>query len=125
MNLALNRIEMAVLVVNMAAMRKNLKRGFKSNYGKQEGKEILSHFDAAKEALEIGMEELDDDHQEKIIHFNVKELNTLNSFIPWYVKEMEMTFDAAKKKIKGENQKVIDTLKRVIAKIDQVKVDHA
>lgn len=121
MILKTSRLEIAVLILHMSIMRKNVKKGFKSNYGKDEGKEILQSFDSVKATLEASFKVLEDDGKETELHFNVVEVNTLSSFVDWYTAELEVTFEAAGRKIPEADQRNINTLKEIKDKIDQTK----
>jgi len=81
MIIELSRVEMAVLSVNMAALRKNVRKGFKSNFGKQEGQEKLEVYDEIKAALNDGIEKTDEE-QKRELHFNKYEIDMLNDFVP-------------------------------------------
>jgi len=124
MILNLSRVEMAVLSVNMAALRKNVRKGFKSNFGKQEGQEKLEIYDEIKAALNDGIEHTEEE-QEKELHFNKNEIDMLNDFVPWYLLELEITYEAAGKKLKGEDQQVIETLQGIKEKIERVIENYA
>lgn len=121
MILKTSRLEIAVLILHMSIMRKNVKKGFKSNYGRDEGKEILQSFDSVKSTLEASFEVLEDDGKETELHFNVAEVNTLSSFVDWYTAELEVTFEAAGRKVPEADQRNINTLKEIKDKIDQTK----
>lgn len=125
MILELNRVEMAVLSVNMAALRKNVRKGFKSNFGKQEGQEKLEIYDEIKTALNNGIEQTEEEEQERELHFNKNEIDMLNDFVPWYLLELESTYEEAGKKIKGEDKKVIETLQTIKEKIERVIENYA
>lgn len=121
MILKTSRLEIAVLILHMSIMRKNVKKGLKSNYGRDEGKEILQSFDSVKSTLEASFEVLEDDGKETELHFNVVEVNTLSSFVDWYTAELEVTFEATGRKVPEADQRNINTLKEIKDKIDQTK----
>lgn len=124
MIIELSRVEMAVLSVNMAALRKNVRKGFKSNFGKQEGQEKLEVYDEIKAALNDGIEKTDEE-QKRELHFNKYEIDMLNDFVPWYLLELEVTYETAGKKLKGEDQKVMETLQGIKEKIERVIENYA
>ncbi|SGI72142.1 Uncharacterised protein [Mycobacterium tuberculosis] len=125
MILNISKVEMAILVVHMSAMRQNVRKGFKSNYGRKEGKEVLSSYDEVKLAFQQAIEGLEDDSQAVDLHFNIKEVNMLHSFVSWYAAELELTFEAAGKKAGEEDQKQIDTFNEIKNRIEKVLEDYA
>lgn len=124
MILKLEKVEAAVLSVNMQALRKNVKRGFKSNFGKQEGQEKLEVYDEIKAALNAGIEESEEEG-EKEYHFNKNEMDMLSDFVPWYLLELEVTYEAAGKEIKGEDKQVIETFEIIKEKLEKVNENYA
>ncbi|MDQ0412882.1 hypothetical protein [Mesobacillus stamsii] len=124
MIIELSRVEMAVLSVNMAALRKNVRKGFKSNFGKQEGQEKLEVYDEIKAALNDGIEKTEEE-QKRELHFNKYEIDMLNDFVPWYLLELEVTYETAGKKLKGEDKKVMETLQGIKEKIERVIENYA
>lgn len=92
MQLLLKKIEMATLVLHMSIMRKNVKKGFKSRYGKKEAKELLNHFDDLKKCLVDGLEGIEDenDYYEKIIGFSERNITILSEFLNWYISEVKL-----------------------------------
>lgn len=125
MILNISKVEMAILVVHMSAMRQNVRKGFKSNYGKKEGKEVLASYDEVKLVFQQAIEGLEEDNQAVDLHFNIKEVNMLHSFVSWYAAELELTFEAAGKKAGEEDQKQIDTLNEIKKRIEKVLEDYA
>lgn len=125
MILNINKVEMAVLVVHMSAMRQNVRNGFKSNYGRKEGKEILISYDEVKSAFQQAIEGLEEDHQAIDLHFNIKEVNMLHSFVTWYAAELELTYEAAGKKAGEEDQKQIDMFNEIKNRVEKVLEDYA
>lgn len=124
MILKLTKAEMAVLSVNMQALRKNVKRAFKSSFGKQEGEEKLTIYDEIKAALNNGIEIMMEENEERELHFNKQEINTLHDFSPWYLSELKETYKIAGKEFKGEDKQVIDTLMISNEKLEEVKVNY-
>lgn len=125
MILNISKVEMAILVVHMSAMRQNVRKGFKSNYGRKEGKEVLASYDEVKSAFQQAIEGLEDDSQAVDLHFNIKEVNMLHSFVSWYAAELELTFEAAGKEAGEEDQKQIDTFNEIKNRIEKVLEDYA
>ncbi|MBG9585540.1 hypothetical protein [Cytobacillus firmus] len=125
MILNISKVEIAILVVHMAAMRQNVRKGFKSKYGRKEGKEVLVSYDEVKSALQQAIDGLKEDHQAVDLHFNIKEVNMLHSFVSWYAAELEFPFEATGKKAGEEDQKQIDTFKEIKKRIEKVLEDYA
>ncbi|MCS0827836.1 hypothetical protein NX029_28520 [Cytobacillus firmus] len=125
MILNISKVEMAILVVHMSAMRQSVRKGFKSNYGRKEGKEVLASYDEVKSAFQQAIEGLEEDHQAVDLHFNIKEVNMLHSFVSWYAAELELTFEAAGKQAGEEDQKQIDTFNEIKNRIEKVLEDYA
>lgn len=118
MDLFLSDIEIPVLLLSMKISRKNVKKGFKANYGGKDGKEILKDYDDIISLLESNLEPLDNVEIREFFSLEDSKLNVLYSFLSWYVPEVEKAFRKAKKKISGEDQEQISTLKGLINKID-------
>lgn len=124
MILRANKLELAVLILHMSIMRKNIKKGFKSNYKSDKGKGVLTSFDTVKTTLQEGFEALEDEINEVDLHFNIVEVNTLSSFIDWYISEVDLTFEAAGKKVQKADQEQMELLKEVKTKIDVLKIEY-
>lgn len=114
--------EEAALLLNMKIARKNVKKGFKSNYGSKRGKEILSDYDKVIELLE---NELDSSKQEGAISLEISEFNVLHSFVTWYVSEFESLYAKAGKELTGEDKEQINTLKSVNEKLKKKALAYA
>ncbi|WP_256816708.1 hypothetical protein [Cytobacillus sp. Bac17] len=125
MILNISKVEMAILVVHMSAIRQNMRKVLKSNYGKKEGKELLASYDEVKSAFQQAIEGLEEDRQAVDLHFNIKEVNMLHSFVTWYAAELELTFEASGKKVGEEDQVQIDTFNEIKRRIDKVLEDYA
>lgn len=119
MVLKAKKIEVSVLLLHMAIMRKNIKKGFKSNYGAKEGKELLKSYDEVKEYLKAAFEELTENQQVKELHFNEKNITMIASFLSWYVLELEITLVDSKNK-NPEDWSHVQVLKEFKENIDQV-----
>lgn len=124
MLLKANKLEIAVLILHLSIMRKNVKKGLKNNYGKKEGKEILQSFDEVKVNLEDSLYLLEEDHQEAEIIFSENELNMVSSFLDWYIPEIELTYEAAKKKLHKEEQEQLKLLQAAKEKFDEMKLEY-
>lgn len=117
----LKKIEISVLLLHMAIMRKNIKRGFKSNYGQSKGKEMLSSYDIVKDELKTAFEGLEDqpESQVKEVHFNIKQVEMLQSFLNWYSLELELTLDSANNNNK-EDREQLSIIKQVQERTKEV-----
>lgn len=87
MILQLEKNEMAALVLHMSIMRKNVRKGFKSNYGSQ-SKEVLKSYDEVKNTVIKQLEGLEEDPGCMVFHFNILEINMLHSFLGFYMAEL-------------------------------------
>lgn len=123
MYIKLEKIEMSVLLLHMKITRKNVKKGFKNNYGSKEGKELIKQYDDITNFLENSIEGLEEGENEQI-HLNEQEFNLLHSFLTWYVTEIEITFEAAGKKIAGENKEHLDILQKINDEVNRVKLNY-
>lgn len=129
MIIQLEKEEIAILSLHMQMSRTNVKRGFKSNYGSKEGKEVLASYDEVKYALNEKLN-LDDTGQDiegpQILHFNIKEIRMMDSFLTWYLKELAALDKAlGEKKISQEDQYHIELLKTVKDKVDELQAAYA
>lgn len=89
MILNLNKTEVAVLLLHLTLMRKNVKKGFKK---KENGEEVFNSFETVRLSLEEAIEKMEDKEIETIeLHHNIKEINTLDSFLSWYIEKLERT----------------------------------
>lgn len=120
MKVEFTQIEIVVLTYNMAIMRNNIKKVLKSNYGKSNGKELLTIYDNVKRTFENYCSEEEGEVNE--IDFSIQELNVLKSFISSYVNELETTFQKAGYNPTEEDQYQIDTLNAVKSKIEELEV---
>lgn len=122
----------ATVVLHMSIMRQNVRNVFKKNYGKQQGKQLLESYDEVKNTLEkvLGTEEAET--EEKLLeeaqevhefHFNVLEVQTLSSFLNFYIPTLE---DFLKKSgtIQEADQGQLDTLVEVKGELDELKEIH-
>jgi len=109
-----NKQQLAALVLHMSIMRKNVKKGLKSNYGSKEGKELVKVFDQIKEQLQEALLTLEvtpeEDTQETILLFEENELILMRSFLSWYVTEIEVTYEVAGKHFDQEEKEQIELL---------------
>lgn len=119
MILTLKKIDAAVFILHMSIMRKNIKKGFKLNHGKSEGKELIKVYDEVKEALDRGMEPLEHEEEEMEIDFDEKQIEMIYSFSNWYIPELEKTLKKAGK-INKEDQRQLYILKEIKEKTEQV-----
>jgi hypothetical protein len=119
MILKLDKTEISVLLLHLAMMRNNVKKFLKK---KENGKEILQSFDEVKIALENVMEDIDIEESENKLftfHFNIKEIEMLESFLAWYPNQLENTLKQAGK-VKNEDKKQLECLKKIHDQLKQV-----
>lgn len=129
----LNGLEASVVVLNMAVMRQNVRNGFKRNYSKQQGTKNLKSYDAVKSTLEeaIGTEKEEDEQKlleeaRKIheFHFNVMEVQTLSSFLNFYIPTLEDFLKKQGRPIQEEDQGQLDTMNGIKKQLDELKAIH-
>lgn len=124
MIVTVNKLQIAVVVLHMSIMRKNVKKVLKSNYGSKEGKGLLNIFDGAKEQLEVAFESLEKDTDLIQLNFNENELNIICSFLSWYIREYELTYEVAGKELHQEDKEQLDLLKDFNSKLESLKEDE-
>ncbi|MEF7566342.1 hypothetical protein V4V35_25465 [Bacillus infantis] len=121
-SISLSRVEVAVLIFHMNIMRKNVKKVFKKNYGKEDGKELLSYYDKSLDKLADLLESVKEG-EEGSLDMDEKEMNVLSSFVSWYALELELTLDQADSK-KNEDEAQLQALKDILEKLEQEKEEH-
>ncbi len=120
MLIRLEKKEVGALLLHMSIMRKNVRKGFKSNY-KGDSKSVLASYDEVKNTLTQVLESDSNDWND--LHFNIKEVEMLHSFLEFYTKEIDRTF--LDKKISVEDQQQIDSLHEVKIKVDEMILSYA
>ncbi len=131
MILNLSKGDISVLLLSMTITRKNVRNGFKRNYGKTESKEILASFDEVKQSLEEIIDPVEENEEANpkemhILHYNIKEIDVIHSFILWYLPKLTETLEEATKgKINDEDQRQIEVLNRILSKVDKLKEVNA
>lgn len=116
--LQLEKKEMASLVLHMAIMRKNVRKGFKKNYG-NEAKEVLSSYDEVKKTMIQVLEKMGEQEGKKELHFNIKEIDMLQSFLGFYIEKVEEEIKL--NKMSEEDRDQIECLKSIDEKVDILK----
>lgn len=119
MNLVLNLLEKSILGLHMKIIRKNIKKGFKKNYGSKQGKELINQYDLILSRLEIEKEE------ETILSLDLDQDNLLKSFLNWYITQLQDTFEKTGVKIIGEDQEHLNILKVIQNKLNKVCLAYA
>lgn len=122
MILRIEQQETGTLLLHMAIMRKSVRKGFKKNYGSN-SIEVLRSYDEVKETL-INVLERDNCAAWYDLHFNIKEVEMLHSFLDFYTKELQKTFDNAPK-ISEEDTQQIQALNNIKIKVDEMMVAYA
>lgn len=77
--------ELSITLLHISNMRKEVKKGFKRTYGKDDYKEKMKLFDDAKGILEASLSESEESEQEIDVHFSSAEIEFLNAFLEWYL----------------------------------------
>ncbi|MEH7126029.1 hypothetical protein V7127_22720 [Bacillus sp. JJ1773] len=116
MILVFAREELATLVLHMNIMRHNIKKGFKSNYGRSEGKEKLKVYDDIKGRFGSDLEV----EEKSFYDFNIEkeEMNMLHSFLKWYVEEIKLSAEDQGADIEKDEQ--IQILDKLSIKINNI-----
>lgn len=117
MILLLNEQEMAVLVLHMSVMRKNVRKGFKSNSSVAH-KEALASYDEVKNAVSEVLEGTDE-KVEQVLNFNIKEVDMLHEFLQFYIGELESELSQGKL-TDVANQ--VTYLKNILVKVQDLKI---
>lgn len=122
MEVSLNKIEMATLVLHMSLMRKNIKKVFKSNYGKKDGKELLNVYDSIKDLLVDQLDQLENSvkESENIFILNEHQYSMLIQFLNSYLLEIELEIEG--NNIREENKQHINILSRIKEKLSKLVV---
>jgi hypothetical protein len=108
--LALNHPDIAVMVLHMNFMRPTIKKGFKANYGRSEGKEKLKVYDEVKEKI-VNEFEANEHAEEHEIELTEQQIDMLHSFINWYVSELKKDGD-------HKDNDILQSLERIKEKIN-------
>lgn len=92
MEITLNQLEEATLLLHMTAIRKNVKKGFKKAYESQEAKQNLMIYDKVIESLKsscLG------ESAATVYYFESEEINMILSFLNFYIPELKGLLAAA------------------------------
>lgn len=119
MELSLSKKEIACLILHMHAMRTNIKKVLKSNYGRKEGKKHLKTYDQVKDLLKIHFQQLENEGEKEknaIITFGETHIKMLFSFVCIYLDKLDTFLEEAKSK--DENQEQIEILKQIKEKLE-------
>lgn len=122
MILVFTQEELATLVLHMNIMRHNIKKGFKSNYGRSGGKEKLKVYDEIKGRFGSGLEE----EEKSFYDFNldVEEMDMLHSFLVWYVQEIKLSAEDQGADVeKDEQLTILDRLSVKISNIVEMVIE--
>ena len=103
----LERSELAVLVLHLNAMRNNIKKGFKRNYGLLEGKKKIKLYDEMKESFSLTFEQENENGTE----LDQEQLDMLQSFLEWYIEELSL--EAEDEGMNYKENESIQALERV------------
>jgi hypothetical protein len=122
MILRIEQQETGTLLLHMAIMRKSVRKGFKKNYG-SDSIEVLRSYDEVKETL-IRVLEGDSAAAWYDLHFNIKEVEMLHSFLNFYTEELQKTFDNAPK-ISEEDTQQIQALNNIKIKVNEMRIAYA
>lgn len=118
MILSLNKKEMAALTLHMYIMRKNVRKGFKSNYGSQ-AKSVLSSFDDVKNTTAQALEGMGEEESNHTFNYNINEIDMLHSFLSFYLIETRKEF--SEQDLNSEDQEQINCLESIKSKVEHLK----
>lgn len=118
MMITLSRPEMAALTLHMYIMRRNVRKGFKRNHGKSSGA-VLAAYDEVKNTTAHALENLTEDEQGFTFHYNIQEIDMIQSFLSFYLAEIEKEMNAAD--LNQEDQDQLVYLQAVKDKVDLLK----
>lgn len=119
MILNLETKEVAVLVLHMSIMRKNVRKGFKSNYG-NEAKEILVSYDEVKNTMISALKEMAEQEEKRDFNFNIREIEMLSSFLDFYIVQFQAVIDESKDNVSQEDKLQVDYLHIIKSKVDSL-----
>ncbi|MFO1442685.1 hypothetical protein KDN24_05590 [Bacillus sp. Bva_UNVM-123] len=105
MTLILDKVELSLLILHMNVMRNNIKKGFKSNYGRIEGKRMIKVFDDIKDCF--NSEFTGEERELYEFNFETDEIDMLHSFIAWYVQEIKLSAEIQGADIEKDEQVVV------------------
>lgn len=121
MILRMNQPEVASTVLHMAIMRKSVRNGFKRNY-KERSKEMVASFDEVKDTMEKALVDLNENScHEMDLHFNVKEVDMLESFLAFYLPKME----SYKESFMEQDYEQLEHLQSIAEKLKELRVQYA
>lgn len=109
---------MVALVLHMSIMRKNIKKGFKSNYG-TEFKLYLNSYDEVKVTVTEALEGLKEQDGHFIFNFNIREIDMIFSFLEFYIMQLHELVDL--EKINGIDSEQIRDLTTIKEKAKDCK----
>lgn len=113
MILELDKEEMAILIFHMSLMRKNVRKGFKSNLGKTY-KEALFSYDKVKETVNEALEGAGEEVNQTF-NLETKEIDMLLSFLEFYIAELN-------KHLGTDPNNNISYLENILIKVQKCKV---
>lgn len=118
MIITLTRPEMAALTLHMYIMRRNVRKGFKRNHGKSAGA-VLAAYDEVKNTTAHALENLAENDQGYTFHYNIQEIDMMQSFLSFYLAEIDKEMTVAD--LNQEDQDQILYLQAVKEKVDLLK----
>lgn len=111
MILQLEKNEMAALVLHMSIMRKNIRKGFKSNYG-TEFKVYLNSYDEVKLTVTEALEGMNEQDNHFTFNFNIREIDMIFSFLDFYIMQLHELVDLDKvNEVDSEQIQYLTTIK--------------
>lgn len=120
MILKMPKAELSITVLHMSNMRKEVRKGFKRMYSKDEYKEKMQLFDDAKNVLENALDDVEEEQDLVAIHLTMPELEFLNAFLEWYLSKLT-TIDT----VGSDGKKQIELLNNTCQELKNAVVAYA
>ncbi|AXM89732.1 hypothetical protein B379_11585 [Anoxybacillus ayderensis G10] len=108
--------ELAMLILHMSIMRKEIKKALKRNYGFFEGKKKMNVYDSI-------LDKITSFNEKKTLHdttLDDEELGMLHAFLSSYTVEIER--QAQKENVNVENSEVFQLLSHILSKVEGMKI---
>lgn len=118
MIIQLEKKEIAALTLHMSIMRKNVRKGFKSNYGR-DSKDYIASYDEVKNTIAKELENMGENEDSCYFHFNIREIDMLFSFLDFYVNEVDLVINL--EKLSQEDKEQMKYLSSIKDKVIECK----
>ncbi|MBE2941959.1 hypothetical protein HPK10_01965 [Anoxybacillus flavithermus] len=108
--------ELAMLILHMSIMRKEIKKALKRNYGFFEAKKKMNVYDSI-------LDKITSFNEKKTLHdiaLDDEELSMLHAFLSSYTVEIER--QAQKENMNVENSEVFQLLSHILSKVEGMQI---